>query len=194
MQPIRLLLLDDHILFRESLSRLLASEPDFEMVGQSGTSPEALDMLSRKPVDVVLLDFDLGEEHGSQFIAAARRATQGGGALLHALAAPSRCAFGRCRAGAEPGRVQPGQDAARRRADRRVCVCARRATFVEQAELHARPGVGRVEQPDEQRLAPFVDAGDLGAELAGARRQLVGGEVDLADARIYEETRSRRKR
>src|SRR6202035_2747013 len=82
MQPIRLLLLDDHILFRESLSRLLASEPDFEMVGQSGTSPEALDMLSRKPVDVVLLDFDLGEEHGSQFIAAARRAGYTGKILM----------------------------------------------------------------------------------------------------------------
>jgi DNA-binding NarL/FixJ family response regulator len=82
MQPIRLLLLDDHILFRESLSRLLASEPDFEMVGQSGASAEALDMLSRKPVDVVLLDFDLGEEHGSRFIAAARRAGYTGKILM----------------------------------------------------------------------------------------------------------------
>jgi DNA-binding NarL/FixJ family response regulator len=82
MQPIRLLLLDDHILFRESLSRLLASEPDFEMVGQSGASAEALDMLSRQPVDVVLLDFDLGEEHGSQFIAAARRAGYTGKILM----------------------------------------------------------------------------------------------------------------
>jgi DNA-binding NarL/FixJ family response regulator len=82
MQPIRLLLLDDHILFRESLSRLLASEPDFEMVGQSGASPEALDMLSRKPVDVVLLDFDLGEEHGTQFISAARRAGYTGKILM----------------------------------------------------------------------------------------------------------------
>jgi DNA-binding NarL/FixJ family response regulator len=82
MQPIRLLLLDDHILFRESLSRLLASEPDFEMVGQSGASGEALDMLSRKPVDVVLLDFDLGEEHGSRFIAAARGAGYTGKILM----------------------------------------------------------------------------------------------------------------
>lgn len=82
MQPIRLLLLDDHILFRESLSRLLASEPDFEMVGQSGASAEALEMLSRKPVDVVLLDFDLGEEHGSRFIAAARRAGYTGKILM----------------------------------------------------------------------------------------------------------------
>ena len=74
MEPIRLLLLDDHVLFRESLSRLLASEPDFVMAGHCGTAAEALDILAQTPVDVVLLDYDLGEDHGGQFIEAARRA------------------------------------------------------------------------------------------------------------------------
>ena len=74
MEPIRLLLLDDHVLFRESLSRLLESEPDFEMSGHCGTAAEALELLKRAAVDVILLDFDLGEDHGNQFISAARRA------------------------------------------------------------------------------------------------------------------------
>jgi DNA-binding NarL/FixJ family response regulator len=74
MERIRLLLLDDHVLFRESLSRLLASEPDFEMAGHCGTTAEALAMLPRQRVDVVLLDFDLGEDHGAEFIARARQA------------------------------------------------------------------------------------------------------------------------
>jgi len=39
---IRLALLDDHVLFRESLSRLLASEQDFELVAECTTPPEAL--------------------------------------------------------------------------------------------------------------------------------------------------------
>jgi DNA-binding NarL/FixJ family response regulator len=82
MQPIRLLLLDDHILFREGLSRLLASEPDFEMAGHCGTSAEALSMLGRFPVDIVLLDFDLGDDHGSHFIAAAREAGYAGRILM----------------------------------------------------------------------------------------------------------------
>ena len=81
-EPIRLLLLDDHVLFREGLSRLLASEPGFEMVGNCGTSAEALDVLQGSPVDIVLLDFDLGEDHGSQFIAAARRAGYAGKILM----------------------------------------------------------------------------------------------------------------
>ncbi len=82
MERIRLLLLDDHVLFRESVSRLLASEPDFEMAGHCGTAAEALDLLARSPVDVVLLDFDLGEEHGSAFISAARQAGYSGKILM----------------------------------------------------------------------------------------------------------------
>src|SRR3974390_1230939 len=73
MPNIRLLLVDDHVLFRESLSRLLASEPGFEIAGNCGTSAEALDVLKLKPVDVVLLDFDLGDDHGSELLSAARR-------------------------------------------------------------------------------------------------------------------------
>lgn len=82
MNPIRLLLLDDHILFREGLSRLLASEPDFEMVGNCGTSAEAMEVLAHTTVDLVLLDFDLGEDHGSQFIRSARRAGYPGKFLM----------------------------------------------------------------------------------------------------------------
>ena len=73
MDRTRLLLVDDHILFREGLSRLLASEPDFEIVGSCGTAAEALEVLKQTSVDIVLLDFDLGEEHASQLISSARR-------------------------------------------------------------------------------------------------------------------------
>jgi DNA-binding NarL/FixJ family response regulator len=73
MDQTRLLLVDDHILFREGLSRLLAAEPDFEIVGSCGTAAEALEVLKGATVDLVLLDFDLGEEHASQLISSARR-------------------------------------------------------------------------------------------------------------------------
>ncbi len=72
MGKIRLLLLDDHTLFRESLSRLLDSEPDFQMVAHSATSAEALNVLACKAIDLILLDYDLGEEYGFEFIRKAR--------------------------------------------------------------------------------------------------------------------------
>ena len=82
MQRIRLLLVDDHPLFREGLARLLASEPDFKVVAQCGTSTEALEVLSRSDVDVVLLDFDLGDEQGNHFIASARQSGYTGRMLM----------------------------------------------------------------------------------------------------------------
>ena len=82
MQRIRLLLVDDHPLFREGLARLLASEPDFEMVAQCSTSAEALQSLSRSDVDVVLLDFDLGNEQGNHFISSARQSGYAGKILM----------------------------------------------------------------------------------------------------------------
>jgi two-component system nitrate/nitrite response regulator NarL len=67
-QPIRILLVDDHSLFRDSLSRLLQAEPDFRIVGTCASATEALPVLDREHPDVVLLDFDLGEEQGLQFL------------------------------------------------------------------------------------------------------------------------------
>ena len=74
MMPIRLLLVDDHVLFRQSLSRLLSAEPDFEVVADCGTAGDALEVLRRERVDLVLLDFDLGPEQGSEVLAATRGA------------------------------------------------------------------------------------------------------------------------
>jgi DNA-binding NarL/FixJ family response regulator len=74
MPRIRLLLLDDHVLFREGVSRLLASELDFEVVGQCGTPSEGLDVLVRTTVDIVLLDYDLETDTGTRFISAAHAA------------------------------------------------------------------------------------------------------------------------
>lgn len=82
IKRIRVLLLDDHVLFRQGLCRLLQSEPDFEIAGDCGSSAEALDILNRVSVDVILLDFDLGEDYGSRFIASAREGGYAGRILM----------------------------------------------------------------------------------------------------------------
>jgi DNA-binding NarL/FixJ family response regulator len=64
MNEIRILMVDDHSLFRESLGRLLQATPGFLVVGQCSTIAEAVDTLTRTPIDLVLLDYDLGEEQG----------------------------------------------------------------------------------------------------------------------------------
>ena len=42
MSDIRILIVDDHSLFRESLGRLLESAPDFHLAGQCATVAEAV--------------------------------------------------------------------------------------------------------------------------------------------------------
>lgn len=66
---IRLLLVDDHALFREGLARLLSSEPDFELAVPCSTADEALRVLDSARIDVILLDYDLGNETASRFLA-----------------------------------------------------------------------------------------------------------------------------
>jgi two-component system, NarL family, nitrate/nitrite response regulator NarL len=56
--PTRILAIDDHALFRESLVHLLECETDFHVVAQCNSVAEALPILSRSPVDLVLLDYE----------------------------------------------------------------------------------------------------------------------------------------
>jgi len=72
-QALHILLLDDHALFRESVSRLLNAEAGFDVVAHCGAIEEALQVLRRKPIDLVLLDFDLGERDGREFLRLARQ-------------------------------------------------------------------------------------------------------------------------
>jgi DNA-binding NarL/FixJ family response regulator len=84
---IRLVLLDDNGLFRASLARLLASEDGFEVIGEYGTAAEGTEILQSSPVDLVLLDFDLGAEDANHFISAARKAGYRGRFLIVAATA-----------------------------------------------------------------------------------------------------------
>ncbi|MGD0889941.1 MAG: response regulator transcription factor [Terracidiphilus sp.] len=68
MVETRILMVDDHNLFREGLSRLLETTAGFRVVGQCRNGAEAISALSSAPADVVLLDYDLGEERGSSLI------------------------------------------------------------------------------------------------------------------------------
>lgn len=82
-KSIRLLLIDDHALFRESVARLLQSEPGFEVVAHCGSGTEALQILkSSREIDIVLLDLDLGGESGAEFLLRLRNIHFDGKVLL----------------------------------------------------------------------------------------------------------------
>ena len=69
---LNVLLVDDHACFAESVARSLSAEPDLT-VSHCTTITTALELLQRHPMDVVLLDHDLGVERASQFLPVARQ-------------------------------------------------------------------------------------------------------------------------
>ena len=56
---IRIVLADDHALIRNSLSRMLATQPDFEVVGIASDGQEALDLVRQHSPEVVLMDLHM---------------------------------------------------------------------------------------------------------------------------------------
>lgn len=72
---IDILLVDDHALFRESLSRLLSSVENYHIAGQCSTVDEAIALMNQRSFDLILLDFELGDRRGNEVVSMA--ATRG---------------------------------------------------------------------------------------------------------------------
>jgi DNA-binding NarL/FixJ family response regulator len=61
---IRVLIADDHPVVRRGLRRILEDEADIEVTGEARNSQEALDLISRKRIDVVILDIEMPGRSG----------------------------------------------------------------------------------------------------------------------------------
>jgi DNA-binding NarL/FixJ family response regulator len=61
---IRVIIVDDHILFREGLRAIIGSEPDIEIVGLAGSVGEAVEIIQLTKPDLVLMDFTLPDGTG----------------------------------------------------------------------------------------------------------------------------------
>jgi two-component system nitrate/nitrite response regulator NarL len=83
-------MVDDHALFRDGLARLLAADPDFELVGIEGTPDGALEALRDQEVDVLLLDYMLGDQPAAGLVATLGERGFAGRILLVTAGLPDR--------------------------------------------------------------------------------------------------------
>ena len=63
---IRLVIVDDHALFREGLASIIQLERDIEVSGLAGTVQEAIEVVRTLKPDIVLMDFSLPDGNGAE--------------------------------------------------------------------------------------------------------------------------------
>jgi two-component system nitrate/nitrite response regulator NarL len=70
----RLLLVEDHASFRQTLALVFDQEPDFEVVAQAGSLAEARRMMKGREADVGVIDLSLPDGEGVELIEELREA------------------------------------------------------------------------------------------------------------------------
>ena len=122
MEPIRILLADDHTLFRRGIRTMLEQMPDVEVVGEAASGQEAIALAHQFVPDVILMDIKMPAVSG---IEATRRILQENphiGIILVTMYDDPESAFAGMRAGArgyvlkeaEPDELRRAVDAAQR--------------------------------------------------------------------------------
>ena len=66
MDRLRILLVDDHDLFRKGIARLIDSQPDFQVVGEARDGRDALEQAHRLDPEVVLMDIEMPKWNGNE--------------------------------------------------------------------------------------------------------------------------------
>ena len=98
--PIRILVVDDHTLFRRGLTALLARDPSLAVVGDAADAGEAIRRATELQPDVILLDNHLPGVNGVDVLPALREAVPGVRVLMLTVSEDERDLAAALRAGA----------------------------------------------------------------------------------------------
>jgi DNA-binding NarL/FixJ family response regulator len=63
-KPIRILMADDHAIFRDGLRKLLDAEDDISIVGEASTGTQCIQLLGKLRPDILLLDLRMPDKDG----------------------------------------------------------------------------------------------------------------------------------
>ena len=110
VERIRVLVADDHPLFREALTAVIRSRPDLELVGTAEDGRQALERIRELEPDVAVVDMRMPEIDGMQLVKAVRRDEGRTQVLLCAASTESRLVYD-CMAAGAAGYLDKGSGA-----------------------------------------------------------------------------------
>ena len=98
--PIRVLIVDDHALFRRGLEMVLAEEPDIELVGEASDGTEAVAKAGEALPDVVLMDIRMPKSSGIEACRAMKEVAPSAKIVMLTISDEEEDLFAAIRAGA----------------------------------------------------------------------------------------------
>ena len=152
MNPIRILLVDDHTIFRSGLKRLFLDESDVLVTGEASNSSEALELLHQQAFDLMLLDINMAGRSGLELLATMRAEASRLPALVLSMYPEQQYALVAIQAGAMGYLPKDAQPAELMRAIRRVAAGQQYLSAVA-APLVQRQLQGLDERPSHRRLS-----------------------------------------
>ena len=112
--PVRVLVVDDHVLYRRGLEMVLSSEDDIEIVGEASDGVDAIGKAEELLPDVVLLDVRMPRRTGIQACSEIKRVSPGSKIVMLTMSDEESDLFEAVRAGANGYLVKdvPGEEIA----------------------------------------------------------------------------------
>jgi DNA-binding NarL/FixJ family response regulator len=175
MEAIRVLIADDHTLFRDGLRALLASIPGIEVVGEASSGKEALNLTIEHQPDVILMDIQMPDMNGIEATCQILRISPHVGILVLTMFQDDDTVFAVMRAGAR-GYVLKGADqAVLMRAIDAVAngeslfspeIAARLMQYFANLEPASRPELFPELTERERQILSFIADGQTNAEIA----------------------------
>jgi len=101
VKKMRLLIVDDHVLFREGLASIIRAEPDIEITGLAGTVRDAVEMAGRLKPDIILMDFSLPDGTGADATSQILNAHSSCGIIFLTMSEEDEDLFAAIRSGAK---------------------------------------------------------------------------------------------
>jgi DNA-binding NarL/FixJ family response regulator len=159
----RIVVADDHALFRYGLTAMFASLPDYEVVGEAATGEQAIKGVAETHPDIVLMDIQMPNMNGIEATRRIVEAHPGTGVVMLTMFGDDDSVFAAMRAGAR-GYILKGADA-----DEVLKVVG----AVEKGEAHFGPEIA-------ERLMRFFSS-PKGAPPLEAFPELTAREVEVLD-------------